>query len=116
MSGPGLFLVVGRIAQLVEQLTLNQRVAGSSPAAPTKFNRLRIKRKSNNQRTAYWTKFATLPIGFATFPFRSCSFELGNCSRGEMLLACRLGVVLYHLQGAVAGDCLNLMSAAPGLG
>ena len=26
----------GRIAQLVEQLTLNQRVAGSSPAAPTK--------------------------------------------------------------------------------
>ena len=25
----------GRIAQLVEQLTLNQRVAGSSPAAPT---------------------------------------------------------------------------------
>src|SRR5271169_763159 len=29
----------GRIAQLVEQLTLNQRVAGSSPAAPTKaFN------------------------------------------------------------------------------
>ena len=27
----------GRIAQLVEQLTLNQRVAGSSPAAPTIF-------------------------------------------------------------------------------
>jgi hypothetical protein len=26
----------GCIAQLVEQLTLNQRVAGSSPAAPTK--------------------------------------------------------------------------------
>jgi hypothetical protein len=25
----------GRIAQMVEQLTLNQRVAGSSPAAPT---------------------------------------------------------------------------------
>src|SRR5690349_6419934 len=31
----------GRIAQLVEQLTLNQRVAGSSPAAPTNLlNRL----------------------------------------------------------------------------
>jgi hypothetical protein len=31
----------GRIAQLVEQLTLNQRVAGSSPAAPTnRFNGL----------------------------------------------------------------------------
>jgi hypothetical protein len=28
----------GRIAQLVEQLTLNQRVQGSSPCAPTKFN------------------------------------------------------------------------------
>jgi hypothetical protein len=27
---------VGRIAQLVEQLTLNQRVQGSSPCAPTK--------------------------------------------------------------------------------
>jgi hypothetical protein len=26
----------GRIAQLVEQLTLNQRVPGSSPGAPTK--------------------------------------------------------------------------------
>ena len=34
---------VGRIAQLVEQLTLNQRVAGSSPAAPTNlFNDLDI--------------------------------------------------------------------------
>src|SRR5262245_15899002 len=31
----------GRIAQLVEQLTLNQRVPGSSPGAPTKpFNDL----------------------------------------------------------------------------
>ena len=28
----------GRIAQLVEQLTLNQRVVGSSPTAPTKFS------------------------------------------------------------------------------
>ena len=27
---------LGRIAQLVEQLTLNQRVLGSSPSAPTK--------------------------------------------------------------------------------
>src|SRR5579883_1020999 len=30
---------LGRIAQLVEQLTLNQRVQGSSPCAPTKFPR-----------------------------------------------------------------------------
>ena len=28
-------LVGGRIAQLVEQLTLNQRVQGSNPCAPT---------------------------------------------------------------------------------
>lgn len=28
----------GRIAQLVEQLTLNQRVLGSSPSAPTNQN------------------------------------------------------------------------------
>ena len=27
--------LVGRIAQVVEQLTLNQRVVGSSPTAPT---------------------------------------------------------------------------------
>ena len=30
----------GRIAQLVEQLTLNQRVHGSSPCAPTKFREI----------------------------------------------------------------------------
>jgi hypothetical protein len=29
--------LVGRIAQLVEQLTLNQRVTGSSPVAPTRY-------------------------------------------------------------------------------
>jgi hypothetical protein len=28
---------LGRIAQLVEQLTLNQRVQGSSPCAPTNY-------------------------------------------------------------------------------
>ena len=33
----------GRIAQVVEQLTLNQRVVGSSPTAPTSVsNRLRV--------------------------------------------------------------------------
>ena len=31
---------LGRIAQLVEQLTLNQRVQGSSPCAPTKVKDL----------------------------------------------------------------------------
>ncbi len=34
----------GRIAQVVEQLTLNQRVVGSSPTAPTKeINNLKQK-------------------------------------------------------------------------
>src|ERR1700739_2420133 len=41
----------GRIAQLVEQLTLNQRVPGSSPGAPTKlFNSLGILRASHSDR------------------------------------------------------------------
>src|SRR5262249_37989072 len=34
----------GRIAQLVEQLTLNQRVQGSSPCAPTTQNQSLISR------------------------------------------------------------------------
>src|SRR5262245_969343 len=33
----------GRIAQLVEQLTLNQRVPGSSPGAPTTLKRLALR-------------------------------------------------------------------------
>ena len=35
LVAPGLAPAAGRIAQLVEQLTLNQRVQGSSPCAPT---------------------------------------------------------------------------------
>jgi hypothetical protein len=35
LAGPTPRRQVGRIAQLVEQLTLNQRVPGSSPGAPT---------------------------------------------------------------------------------
>ena len=34
---------VGRIAQVVEQLTLNQRVVGSSPTAPTNKINILIK-------------------------------------------------------------------------
>ena len=36
----GLAEVFGRLAQLVEQLTLNQRVKGSSPLSPSNFNDL----------------------------------------------------------------------------
>ena len=39
---------LGCIAQLVEQLTLNQRVAGSSPATPTMTNFLPWQRKFNH--------------------------------------------------------------------
>ncbi len=44
-SEGALCLLDGRIAQVVEQLTLNQRVGGSSPSAPTNdFNMLSIDR------------------------------------------------------------------------
>ena len=33
-----LYIVFGPLAQLVEQLTLNQRVAGSNPARPTIYH------------------------------------------------------------------------------
>jgi hypothetical protein len=36
----------GRVAQLVEQLTLNQRVLGSSPSAPTKIRMAGIPKES----------------------------------------------------------------------
>ena len=36
------FLEMGSIAQVVEQLTLNQRVQGSSPCAATIFLQFRI--------------------------------------------------------------------------
>ena len=53
-------LMDGRIAQVVEQLTLNQRVVGSSPTAPTK----EIKKFNNLERTheALNFTFIELPI------------------------------------------------------
>ena len=42
----------GRIAQLVEQLTLNQRVQGSSPCAPTSVKSVRTGHIGNG---SYWT-------------------------------------------------------------
>jgi hypothetical protein len=35
LQGGATFLKDGRLAQLVEQMTLNHRVAGSNPASPT---------------------------------------------------------------------------------
>jgi len=53
----------GRIAQLVKQLTLNQRVAGSSPAAPTSPVKDLINKRSSSRShlrhlDAVWTRAA----------------------------------------------------------
>ncbi len=48
------FFVLGVIAQLVEQLTLNQRVAGSSPAYPILFNHIL------NYIGVYWSLHSVL--------------------------------------------------------
>src|SRR5216684_3223303 len=45
--------LAGRIAQLVEQLTLNQRVQGSSPCAPTNKIRHLATIRRNITRTVY---------------------------------------------------------------
>src|SRR5215218_3503875 len=61
----------GRIAQLVEQLTLNQRVPGSSPGAPTnQFNHLAplsIVIPTNDQRLIPTNSpfLFSLPVAFA---------------------------------------------------
>ena len=65
----------GRIAQLVEQLTLNQRVPGSSPGAPTKspkqINQIpRMVRKCATSRTR---RHATSDLHLCTRRSRSAS-------------------------------------------
>ncbi len=55
----------GRIAQLVEQLTLNQRVQGSIPCAPTKQNC----GLSAAPRTGGWDRF-DLDLALERFPIR----------------------------------------------
>src|SRR4029077_18736099 len=55
----------GRIAQLVEQLTLNQRVPGSSPGAPT--NRI--------NHLAPFCTISSAPVYTSVYSFRS-PFEL----------------------------------------
>jgi hypothetical protein len=84
-----LFLVAGRIAQLVEQLTLNQRVHGSSPCAPTK----EIKALSYLRGTALYKISALLyKLG--------CLFVLPpqDCRCRKLSLVHVEGVALHHLQ------------------
>ena len=52
----------GRIAQLVEQLTLNQRVVGSSPTAPT----IEIKDLAETDRSVILFLFSF------RYPLRAC--------------------------------------------
>lgn len=49
----------GRVAQLVEQLTLNQRVTGSIPVAPTKIKTTNI----HNER-----RFTKAALGLSVMP------------------------------------------------
>ena len=46
-AGPPRMRLLGRIAQLVEQLTLNQRVQGSNPGAPTTISGARNRLQSD---------------------------------------------------------------------
>src|SRR5690606_29720316 len=50
----------GLLAQLVEQLTLNQLVIGSSPIRPTTFSRIRLRAQPSDQ-TASWP-IASWPV------------------------------------------------------
>src|ERR1700712_1138938 len=76
----------GRIAQLVEQLTLNQRVPGSSPGAPT------IPRKAPPARHAESVNLGEPP---------ACRHSWAPRSAGRILEArC---FVLFDLVGGIAG-------------
>src|SRR6185312_6520177 len=75
----------GRIAQLVEQLTLNQRVQGSNPCAPTKFLRDLDRFRGPSGATVYrrFTDFV-LHFVFQTPPSR-CLRELhGHPSSADL--------------------------------
>jgi hypothetical protein len=74
LSSGGIF---GRIAQLVEQLTLNQRVPGSSPGAPTnRFNHLATDRELHfdTRSVAHFDKFPLFVLASNRFraPARRC--------------------------------------------
>ncbi len=60
----------GRIAQLVEQLTLNQRVQGSSPCAPTIFPTIVGRKKEAPLRAAIAQLVRALDCGSRGPPFK----------------------------------------------
>ena len=62
MVAPGITLVGGRIAQLVEQLTLNQRVQGSNPCAPTNEIKDLVRSRPYPENNA--PSCGTLGVGF----------------------------------------------------
>ena len=67
---------LGRIAQLVEQLTLNQRVQGSSPCAPTNL----IKYLPEVGRSSFDTLYRHFTV-FVRFSFRSNFRTASSASR-----------------------------------
>ena len=83
-SMPGPAFMAGRIAQLVEQLTLNQRVQGSNPCAPTK--------QINHLEPPY---FLLLPIGVPV-GFQGCT-DPGTASTE---------LSGYFAQSQASGSCL----------
>ena len=72
----------GRIAQLVEQLTLNQRVPGSSPGAPT----------NGIKRLAPFCTISPGPVYTSVYSFRS-PFELLDRVLRERLIATEVVLV-----------------------
>ena len=75
---PGLTPVGGRIAQLVEQLTLNQRVQGSNPCAPT--NEINNLEGSSSRLAGRFSGFGSVlvlpPWGPPRSPFQVCLVAL----------------------------------------
>jgi hypothetical protein len=57
----------GRIAQLVEQLTLNQRVLGSSPSAPTNQIKTYIEEHVAQAKSLIHSIFGRPPLGTTRF-------------------------------------------------
>ena len=102
---------LGRIAQLVEQLTLNQRVQGSSPCAPTNhFNGLGPPRTSNSDNQTAWYSGRS---AFSALRSRSCSPAF--CGAWQSTIVGRHQVTPRYLPGldAVSGTASLPLRSSP---
>jgi hypothetical protein len=75
--------IFGRIAQLVEQLTLNQRVPGSSPGAPTIDPAMLFELLHQNIAEQFETRFEKSVASAFSLP----PFELGDGAVAESGIA-----------------------------